>query len=227
MAVPTDPHPDFVPGQPARANEVDDRFAALYNALNPATGGVDIGALKTAVDALAGAGQAVPAATIFAFGGAAAPPGYLWCDGAPYLRTGSAPTGFPALFAALGGAASAYGLPDGSHFNVPDLRGRVPVGVDGAAARLSGSDALGNAAGTERVALALGELPVDSHANPGGGIYLISTDPGGGSNVEVNVSDLSSGHMTMWYASNTGTNGNGDSHANLQPYQIVSYVIKT
>lgn len=50
--------------------------------------------------------------------------GSLLCDGASYLRAT-----YPALFTALGGAASPWGLPDGTHFNVPDLRGRAPVGA--------------------------------------------------------------------------------------------------
>ncbi len=46
--------------------------------------------------------------------------GWLWCDGASYLRTD-----YPALFAEIG---TTYGSADGDHFNVPDWRGRHPVG---------------------------------------------------------------------------------------------------
>lgn len=54
-------------------------------------------------------------------------PGWLSCDGVSYLRTD-----YPALFAALGGAASPWGLPDGTHFNVPNLKGKTIVMVDAA-----------------------------------------------------------------------------------------------
>lgn len=62
-----------------------------------------------------------PPGTLKPFAGAAAPTGWLLCDGTAVSRTTYAD-----LFAALG---TAYGVGDGaSTFNLPDLRGRVPVG---------------------------------------------------------------------------------------------------
>jgi microcystin-dependent protein len=66
---------------------------------------------------------AVPSGAITQFAGSTPPTGYLLCDGASLLRAS-----YPDLFAALGGASSPWGLPDGTHFNVPDLQGRIPVG---------------------------------------------------------------------------------------------------
>ena len=57
---------------------------------------------------------------IKAFGGAAAPAGWLLCDGASY-----ATTTYPSLFAVIG---YAYGG-SGASFNVPDLRGRALLGA--------------------------------------------------------------------------------------------------
>lgn len=57
-----------------------------------------------------------PVGTIQAFGGAAAPTGWLLCNGASLLRAGT----YAPLFAILG---TTYGAADGTHFNVPDLRG--------------------------------------------------------------------------------------------------------
>lgn len=79
-------------------------------------------ATKVYVDGVSGS---APAGAIVAFGGTSAPSGWLVCDGASYLR-GS----YTALFAAIG---SAYGTVDGTHFNVPDLRGRFLRGRDGGA----------------------------------------------------------------------------------------------
>ncbi len=45
----------------------------------------------------------------------------LACDGTSYLRTD-----YPSLFAAIG---TTHGSADGTHFNVPDMRRRVPIGV--------------------------------------------------------------------------------------------------
>jgi microcystin-dependent protein len=52
------------------------------------------------------------------------PAGCLWCDGASYARAS-----YPDLFNALGGTSSPWGLPDGSTFNVPDMRQAFPMGA--------------------------------------------------------------------------------------------------
>jgi len=63
----------------------------------------------------------VPAGVVSPYAGAAAPTGWLLCDGASKLRADYAD-----LFTAIG---VAFGSADGTHFNVPDLRSRVPIGV--------------------------------------------------------------------------------------------------
>lgn len=61
--------------------------------------------------------------TILPFGGATLPPGYLLCYGQAISRTT-----YGQLFAAIG---TAFGDGDASTtFNVPDLRGRYPLGAD-------------------------------------------------------------------------------------------------
>lgn len=69
----------------------------------------------------------IPAGVIFPYGGATAPAGWLLCDGTSYLRAD-----YPALFTAI---STAFGTADGTHFNVPDFRGRFLRGVDGGQAR--------------------------------------------------------------------------------------------
>lgn len=65
--------------------------------------------------------QGVPPGTIVAYGGAAAPADWLLCDGSAVDRTT-----YAALFAIIG---ETYGVGDGSTtFNLPDLRGRFPLG---------------------------------------------------------------------------------------------------
>lgn len=68
--------------------------------------------------------EILPAGSIVQYAGSSAPTGYLLCDGQSYLRAD-----YNALFTAIGGTGSPWGLPDGTHFNVPDLRGRIPVGL--------------------------------------------------------------------------------------------------
>lgn len=65
----------------------------------------------------------IPSGSMLPFGGAAAPSGYLLCDGTSYLRAT-----YPNLYSAIG---NAYGTVDGTHFNVPDFRGLFLRGVTG------------------------------------------------------------------------------------------------
>lgn len=114
-----------------------------------------------------------PTGTICMFPNATPPTGWLLCDGASYLRAT-----YPTLFTALGGAASPWGLPDGTHFNVPDIRGTVVVGSMGAGPGLT-SRALAARGGAEAVTLTLSQVPghshtVNSHNHAGGTQY---TDP--------------------------------------------------
>jgi microcystin-dependent protein len=65
-----------------------------------------------------------PVGLIAAYGGTTAPLGWLLCDGASYSQ-GQYPELFQAIGTNFGGNAT--------NFNVPDLRGRFPRGVDGIA----------------------------------------------------------------------------------------------
>jgi microcystin-dependent protein len=67
-------------------------------------------------------GGQLPAGAMVAYGGSTAPTGWLLCDGSAVSRST-----YAGIFSALG---TKYGAGDGSNtFNLPDFRGRVPVGV--------------------------------------------------------------------------------------------------
>lgn len=68
-----------------------------------------------------------PAGTIIAFGGGTIPAGYRLCDGSSILRAD-----FPDLYSATG---NAWGTANATSFNLPDMRGRFPRGVDGGTGR--------------------------------------------------------------------------------------------
>jgi microcystin-dependent protein len=78
--------------------------------------------------ALASAGSFI-SGMVMDFAGAAAPPGWLLCQGQSVLRAD-----YPTLFTAIG---TTYGSVDGTHFNVPDLGGRVTAGKEAMATRLT------------------------------------------------------------------------------------------
>lgn len=64
-----------------------------------------------------------PTGTIVAYAGSSAPTNWLLCDGTAYSQSA-----YANLYAALGGATSPYGV-SGGNFNVPDLRGKAPIGA--------------------------------------------------------------------------------------------------
>jgi microcystin-dependent protein len=65
------------------------------------------------------------------------------------------------LYAALG---TTHGVGDGSlTFNVPDMRGRVPAGVDAGAGRISANNQPGQSGGAQSVALTGGQLAPHFH----------------------------------------------------------------
>lgn len=68
----------------------------------------------------------VPLGSGFMLGSMAVPALALACDGASYLQAD-----YPYLFAIIG---TTFGSADGTHFNVPDLRGRIPRGKSGSTA---------------------------------------------------------------------------------------------
>lgn len=76
----------------------------------------------------------VPTGTVLPFAGTVAPAGFLFCDGSSVLRAT-----FATLYAAIG---SNYGTADGTHFNLPDMRGLFMRGTDdmGTAAGAAGND---------------------------------------------------------------------------------------
>lgn len=84
---------------------------------------LDDGNQSNMIATMAAALTPIPAGTVHAFGGTAAPTGYLMCDGSTVSRTT-----YANLFSAVG---IHFGNGDGSTtFNLPDLRGQFLRGTD-------------------------------------------------------------------------------------------------
>jgi len=95
---------------------------------------------------------------IVPFAGSAVPdPNWLFCDGSSVLRSD-----YPDLFTVIG---TNFGAVDGTHFNLPDLRGRAPIGT-GSGSGLS-TRALGDSLGEESHQLTVAELAAHSHTDSG------------------------------------------------------------
>ena len=149
----------------------------------------------------------IPAGTITMFGGSSAPTGYLLCDGSAVSRTTYAD-----LFTAIG---TTYGTGDGSTtFNVPNVKGKVPVGRDSGDTSF---DTLGETGGEKTHTLTSAEMPSHRHALP---TYPSNSSAGG-------YITWFNGTATGSFAPNSAYTGGGGAHNNLQPYIVFNYIIKT
>jgi microcystin-dependent protein len=167
---------------------------------------------------------AFPTGSMFPFAGATAPAvtiggvaAWLLCNGAAVSRTD-----FADLFAVLG---STYGAGDGSTtFNLPDLRGRVPIGAGtGAQNGGSGTGAIsGGTALTNRTRGAFaGDERLQSHAHDG----TITTNVGGvgGPTDAVPAHNATPAAAQPWRSQVSGA-GTGQ---NMPPFIVTNYLIKT
>lgn len=97
----------------------------------------------------------VPTGSLNPFAGSTAPTGWLLCDGASLLMAD-----YPALFGVI---STTYGSVDATHFNIPDMRGNVPVGVKSTQTSNPDISALAKAAGTYTKTLNNNDLPNHTH----------------------------------------------------------------
>lgn len=190
--------------------------------------------LNTGWVSMAGAVVTTPTGALHMYGGTAAPTGWLLCDGSAVNRTTYAD-----LFAAIG---TTFGSGDGSTtFNVPDMRGRVPVGWA--------------ASGGNPDVSTLGANDGQAAANRRPHHRTSITDPGhnhGGSTGNVNSSatnlngDTNQGYSSKYMNTNAGNAPNGHTHSiptgttgitvgtdnandalDAPSYIVVNYIVKT
>lgn len=150
-----------------------------------------------------------PIGSIQVFAGSTAPAGYFLCQGQSISRTTYAD-----LFAIIG---TTYGAGDGSTtFNLPNLKGRVPVGFDSGQTEFNN---LGETGGEKTHTLSVTEMPSHNHELKGGGspISLVT----GGS--QYRFPFTADGGMTQL---TSDAAGGGAAHNNLQPYISMNYIIK-
>lgn len=176
----------------------------------------------------------IPTGGLIPWAGTTAPIGFLLADGASKVKASFEPL-FNVCEYKYGGS--------GANFNLPDLRGRVIIMVDGGAARITANNTLAAVSGLQEIGLSAGQLPGHSHnfggntttesaihthnANLGregtGGNWMLKSGDGGGG-----MSGQTAFHVHGYSGTTDGGNGlAGSAHYNVQPYLVLNYIIKT
>ena len=151
--------------------------------------------------------------------------GFAMCDGR-LLQIQQ----YSALFSLIG---TFFGGNGTTNFALPDLRGRVPIGLGAAAGRTAYT--LGQSGGVETVTLAAANVPVPSHTHP---VNASSATAGRGTSPNGNVLAVPANGVEIYNAAPTAgiimnagmigppAAGNPPTPVSvIQPYQAVSYQI--
>lgn len=154
----------------------------------------------------------LPAGSIVQTARSTAPSGWLLCDGTAVSRTT-----YRRLFAAI---STTYGVGDGSTtFNVPNLKGRVPVGLDASQTEF---DALAETGGTKTHTLTTAEMPSHDHS-----VQAAFSSPATYTSGSAAINTTGSiGGLAATSLVDVDPSGSGGAHQNLQPYLVVNHIVK-
>lgn len=172
------------------------------------------------VPAVTGSTSPVPAGVVAWTAGSAAPTGWLLCDGSAVSRTTYAD-----LFTAL---STTYGVGDGSTtFNIPDLRARMPIGVNG-------TYTLASTGGAATVTLSTSEIPSHTHTGPShthgpssAAFALTNFVAQVAAGTDFAAVNGQSSATASGGTGSTGSAGGGGAHENLPPYVALNGIIRT
>lgn len=164
-----------------------------------------------------------PVGTIAPYSGTTAPSGWLLCDGATVAKTT-----YSALFAVVGSNYGTAADPENT-FKIPDLRGRMPLGMDnmntaaGAANRVVAATGsiIGGTGGQERMPNAT-MMPPHTHAVKTLATMLSTVAHGtsGSTEVAVSTGDINTNGITI-------SSGNTNTGNNMVPYLAMTFIIYT
>jgi microcystin-dependent protein len=155
------------------------------------------------------------------FAGNFAPAGWAFCDGQPQAISEN-----EALFQLIG---TTYGGDGQSTFNLPDLRGRVPIHQGTGSTGTSYQ--LGEMAGTEQVTLTLQQIPSHNHL-----VNATNATPSVTPSNAIPATATSTQQGVMAYGPQTGAAlafaaatiqpaGGSQPHENIQPILAINFII--
>lgn len=174
--------------------------------VNKGTAG-DFNEIKTVVN------NNTPVGLISMYSGTTAPTGWLICDGSAISRTT-----YATLFGVIG---TTYGSGDGSTtFNLPNLKGKVPVGLNSSDTDF---DTIGKTGGGKQTIIPMQWYNdfIDMRLKAGLSIPNWETYRKAASGTTSTLSGESSQTGVMGVNENTTSDANG----NLQPYIVLNYII--
>lgn len=168
----------------------------------------------------------LPVGSIQAFAGANAPTGWLLCDGSAVGRAS-----YPDLFSTIG---TTYGSGNGATtFNLPDLRGRMPIGPNSdSTAANTATRAIGTKGGDTRMQTHTHIQNAHGHdLGPGQSFGMAFGNQDAAFAVfKVAVSSINGGSYQGPYSANSATatnqNTGSGSSENMPPFLVTNYIIK-
>ncbi len=157
----------------------------------------------------------VPIGALMPYAGLATPAGWLLCKGQSLARSS-----YPDLYQTIG---TLYGAEDSTHFSIPDLRTRVPVGVSDNHATFG---QMGSKGGEASHFLTVQEMPSHTHTLKGvgtsftGGLEKTNLGSGSGWTTVTNYTGGGSPNLQAAPA------GSGSAHNNMPPYIVLNFIIR-
>lgn len=200
----------------------------FVNSQQPALNDTNLNLMQTYIENAINAqvsGDTLPVGCIVPFTSDVVPENWLLCNGQAVSRTD-----YDLLFSIIG---TTYGVGDGSTtFNLPDLRGRVPLGKGtgtGAGGETYNFE-LGNKGGEYSHILTVGEMPSHNHiqgTNYGRMTNMLEIDSNYGfAQNGAYVDRTVAGTTATSNIYGTEYTGGGAAHNLLQPFEVHNFIIK-
>lgn len=226
--------------------------AAKINTAVAGTTGQVLTVNTSAASGLEWQSASMPTGTIVQYAGTTAPNGWLLCDGTAYSQAGT----YAALYAVIGtnyNTVASQASPGAGNFRVPNFKGRIPFGLDAGDTAFNARTVSG---GRKDTALVSHTHTTPDHAHSlnnhdhtvaeysvevnggGSGATALAAVQGPSTNAAITgtkgnpdpLNTNSSGSGTSGPASNANTAAVDETNrliANLPPYLVVNYIIKT